>query len=119
MFGDPLEPPAPRGNRPSRPARATTERTGCRPALQLQRADLSGQPALVDRDPHRHMIRAREGVQVRYAVARDRGRNVLLTENQSPGVIAFEGTGIGCCYDDLAALAAGRVPDQLTARRDP
>ncbi|WP_157405327.1 phosphotransferase [Actinopolyspora halophila] len=31
-------------------------------------------------------------------------RNILLADDQAPGVIDVEGSGIGCCYDDLAAL---------------
>ncbi|SDP96444.1 Phosphotransferase enzyme family protein [Actinopolyspora xinjiangensis] len=31
-------------------------------------------------------------------------RNILLAEDQAPGVIDFEGSGIGCRYDDLGTL---------------
>lgn len=42
-------------------------------------------------------------------------RNVLLADDQSPGVIDFEGSGAGCCYDDLAALV---LHESLLGPRD-
>ncbi|MGH3976675.1 MAG: phosphotransferase [Pseudonocardiaceae bacterium] len=42
-------------------------------------------------------------------------RNVLLAADQPPGVIDFEGCGIGCCYEDLATLV---MQDGLLGDRD-
>lgn len=42
-------------------------------------------------------------------------RNVLLDAEQAPGVIDVEGCGIGCCYEDLAALV---VHESLLGQRD-
>lgn len=42
-------------------------------------------------------------------------RNVLVEPDFDPGVIDVEGAGIGCCYDDLAALL---VHESLLGRRD-
>jgi glycosyltransferase involved in cell wall biosynthesis/aminoglycoside phosphotransferase (APT) family kinase protein len=42
-------------------------------------------------------------------------RNVLLAEGQPPGVIDFEGCGLGCCYEDLATLV---MQDGLLGDRD-
>ncbi|MGH3933469.1 MAG: phosphotransferase [Pseudonocardiaceae bacterium] len=42
-------------------------------------------------------------------------RNVLLADNQHPGVIDFEGCGVGCCYEDLATLV---MQDGLLGDRD-
>jgi aminoglycoside phosphotransferase len=42
-------------------------------------------------------------------------RNVLVEPDLDPGVIDVEGSGIGCCYDDLAALL---VHESLLGRRD-
>ena len=42
-------------------------------------------------------------------------RNILLTDDQLPGVIDFEGSGAGCCYTDLAALV---LHESLLGPRD-
>jgi Ser/Thr protein kinase RdoA (MazF antagonist) len=42
-------------------------------------------------------------------------RNVLLTADQPPGVIDFEGCGLGCRYEDLATLV---MQDGLLGTRD-
>jgi glycosyltransferase involved in cell wall biosynthesis/aminoglycoside phosphotransferase len=42
-------------------------------------------------------------------------RNVLVESDLEPGVIDVEGSGIGCCYDDLAALV---VHESLLGHRD-
>lgn len=42
-------------------------------------------------------------------------RNVLLDGDQPPGVIDFEGSGAGCCYDDLGALV---LHESLLGTRD-
>jgi hypothetical protein len=42
-------------------------------------------------------------------------RNVLLAADQSPGLIDFEGCGLGCRYEDLATLV---MQDGLLGDRD-
>ncbi|MGH3717251.1 MAG: phosphotransferase enzyme family protein [Pseudonocardiaceae bacterium] len=42
-------------------------------------------------------------------------RNVLLAPDQPPGVIDFEGCGVGCRYEDLATLV---MQDDLLGNRD-
>ncbi|MGH3536817.1 MAG: phosphotransferase [Pseudonocardiaceae bacterium] len=42
-------------------------------------------------------------------------RNVLLAADQPPGIIDFEGCGVGCCYEDLATLV---MQDGLLGDRD-
>ncbi|MGJ7905105.1 phosphotransferase family protein [Actinopolyspora sp. H202] len=43
------------------------------------------------------------------------GRNILLADGEHPGVIDFEGSGIGCRYDDLGALV---LHESLLGTRD-
>ncbi len=42
-------------------------------------------------------------------------RNILLAAGEHPGIIDVEGSGVGCCYDDLGALV---LHESLLGTRD-